>query len=232
MTMMKIGGLQKVSLMDYPGKICAIVFTQGCNFHCPYCHNPELVEPRLYREALTEISIFSYLERRQGKLEAVTITGGEPALQSDLIPFIKQVKALGFLVKLDTNGSKPKVLKSLINFHLVDYLAMDIKAPLERYASVTRTPVEEEMIRQSIDIIMSSGIPYEFRTTVVKSQLNTAELLAIGDLITNASLYVLQSYIPNKPLDQHFLAETTYGREEFEVVKEILEKNISRVLIR
>jgi pyruvate formate lyase activating enzyme len=229
---MKIGGLQKVSLMDYPGKICAIVFTQGCNFRCPYCHNPELVEPCLYQEPLPEESIFSYLERRQGKLEAVTITGGEPAIQSDLISFIKQVKALGYLVKLDTNGSKPEVLEDLINFKLVDYLAMDIKAPLIRYASVTRTPVKGKIIRQSIDIIMASGIPYEFRTTVVKSQLHKAELLAIGNLIKKASLYVLQGYLPNKPLDKHFLTETTYCREEFETVKEILEKNISRVLIR
>ena len=229
---MKIGGLQKVSLRDYPGKISAIVFTRGCNFRCPYCHNPELVDPGLYQKCLPEEEFFSYLEIRKGKLEAVTITGGEPTIQNDLIPFIMRVKAMGRLIKIDTNGSKPEVLKELIRRNLVDYLAMDIKAPLEKYAAIARTPVNGIAIRQSIMLIMNSGIDYEFRTTVVKSQIKEAYLLAIGRLIKNASLYSLQRYVPAKPLDKNFLTETTLSQGEFGNVKKILEKNIRKVIIR
>jgi len=229
---MKIGGLQKVSLTDYPGKISAIVFTQGCNFRCPYCHNPELVDPELYQECLPEEEFFSYLEKRKGKIEAVTITGGEPTIQNDLIPFIMRVKAMERLIKIDTNGSKPEVLEELIRRNLVDYLAMDIKAPLEKYAAITRTPVNGKAIRQSIMLIMNSGIDYEFRTTIVKSQIKEADLLAIGRLIKNASLYSLQRYVPTKPLDKNFLTETTLSQGEFGNVKKILEKNISKVIIR
>jgi len=229
---MKIGGLQKVSLTDYPGKISAIVFTQGCNFRCPYCHNSELVEPGFYQECLPEEAVFSYLEKRKGKLEALTITGGEPTIQNDLIPFVMRVKAMGLLIKIDTNGSKPEVLEELIRRNLVDYLAMDIKAPLEKYAAITRTPVNGKAIRQSIMLIMNSGIDYEFRTTVVKSQIKEADLLAIGRLIKNASLYSLQRYVPAKPLDKNFLTETTLSQGEFGNVKKILEKNISKVIIR
>jgi len=229
---MKIGGLQKVSLTDYPGKISAIVFTQGCNFRCPYCHNPELVDPELYQECLPEEEFFSYLEKRKGKIEAVTITGGEPTIQNDLIPFIMRVKAMERLIKIDTNGSKPEVLEELIRRNLVDYLAMDIKAPLEKYAAITRTPVNGKAIRQSIMLIMNSGIDYEFRTTVVKSQIKEADILAMGRLIKNASLYSLQRYVPTKPLDNNFLTETTLSQGEFGNVKKILEKNISKVIIR
>ena len=229
---MKIGGLQKVSLTDYQGKISAIVFTQGCNFSCPYCHNPELVDPGLYQECLQEEEFFSYLEKRKGKIEAVTITGGEPTIQNDLIPFIMRVKAMGRLIKIDTNGSKPEVLEELIRRNLVDYLAMDIKAPLEKYAAITRTPVNGKAIRQSIMLIMNSGIDYEFRTTIVKSQIKEADLLAIGRLIKNAAFYSLQRYVPTKPLDKNFLTETTLSQGEFGNVKKILEKNISKVIIR
>jgi len=229
---MKIGGLQKVSLTDYPGKISAIVFTQGCNFRCPYCHNPELVDPGLYQECLQEEEFFSYLEKRKGKIEAVTITGGEPTIQNDLIPFLMRVKAMGLLIKIDTNGSKPEVLEELIRRNLVDYLAMDIKAPLEKYAAITRTPVNGKAIRQSIMLIMNSGIDYEFRTTIVKSQIKEADLLAIGRLIKNAAFYSLQRYVPTKPLDKNFLTETTLSQGEFGNVKKILEKNISKVIIR
>jgi len=229
---MKIGGLQKVSLTDYPGKISAIVFTQGCNFRCPYCHNPELVDPELYQECLPEEEFFSYLEKRKGKIEAVTITGGEPTIQNDLIPFIMRVKAMERLIKIDTNGSKPEVLEELIRRNLVDYLAMDIKAPLEKYAAITRTPVNGKAIRQSIMLIMNSGIDYEFRTTIVKSQIKEADLLAIGRLIKNAAFYSLQRYVPTKPLDKNFLTETTLSQGEFGNVKKILEKNISKVIIR
>jgi pyruvate formate lyase activating enzyme len=229
---MKIGGLQKVSLIDYPGKICATVFCQGCNFHCPYCHNRELVDPGFYNACLAEEQMFDYLEKRRERLEAVTITGGEPTIQRDLIKFASIIRDMGYLVKIDTNGSQPEVLEQLLRKKLVDYIAMDIKAPLNKYDDATRTPGSDKMIRQSTAMVMSSGIDYEFRTTVVKSQINKADLLAIGGLIKDASLYALQRYVPNKPLDKYFSHETTFSQEEFAAIGKILAKSIKKIVIR
>jgi len=166
---MKIGGFQRFSLIDYPAKISAIIFTQGCNFRCPYCHNPELVDPKLFTSAIDEDLILSFLRKRVGKLDGVVITGGEPLLQHDLIEFIKKVKEMGYLIKLDTNGSYPEKLERLLD--LIDYIAMDIKAPLEKYHDVVRTDVCTEKIMESITIILNGDIDYEFRTTVVKAFL-------------------------------------------------------------
>ena len=229
---MKIGGLQKVSLIDYPGKIGAVIFTQGCNFRCPYCHNPELVDPPRYRELIPEELVFAYLEKRQGKLEAVTITGGEPAIQSDLGRFAKKIKAMGYLVKVDTNGSRPDVLAELLGKGLIDYVAMDIKAPLGKYSAVTRTPGSGKTIRQSIALIMASGIDYEFRTTVVRSQLAEADIRAIGKMISSATRYALQRYSPTQPLDRDFLNEKTFSHEELAPLRKRLEKKIKNVIIR
>ncbi len=120
-------------MIEYPGKICAIVFSQGCNFRCPYCYNPELVNPDLYKECLPEDEVFSFLAKRRGKLDAVTITGGEPTIQNDLIEFIKRVRKMGYLIKVDTNGSHPEVMEKLISRKLIDYIAMDVKGPLKKY---------------------------------------------------------------------------------------------------
>ena len=139
---MNIAGWQKVSLIDYPEKICSILFTQGCNFRCPYCHNPELVEPALFREPLSEKEIFAFLEKRKGKIDAVSITGGEPTIQPDLVEFILPMKDIGYLIKLDTNGSRPDVLGKLISEKLLDYIAMDVKAPLNRYPNIARCPID------------------------------------------------------------------------------------------
>ena len=146
---MLFGGLQRTTLVDYPGKVAATIFTAGCNFRCPYCHNPELVLPELIKKQpkITEKEILEFLEERQKLLEGVCITGGEPTIQSDLIDFIKKVKDLGFLVKLDTNGSCPNVLNSLIEGKLIDYIAMDIKAPKQKYELF----IEDENIVDNID---------------------------------------------------------------------------------
>ncbi|MCG6534099.1 MAG: anaerobic ribonucleoside-triphosphate reductase activating protein [Syntrophales bacterium LBB04] len=229
---MKIGSLQKVSLIDYPGKIGAIVFTQGCNFRCPYCHNPELVLPSLSGECIPEEFIFSYLDKRKGKLEAVTITGGEPSLQDDLPRFAQDIKAAGYMVKVDTNGSRPDVLEELLKNRLVDYIAMDIKAPLKKYNAITNTPDSDKTIGHSIKLIMDSGIDYEFRTTIVNTQLTSADILAIGKMIKNAPLYALQRYRNAKPLDRSFLNKSSFTQEEFDALKIKLEKTIGRVMIR
>lgn len=229
---MKIGGLQKFSLIDYPGKICAIVFTQGCNFRCPYCHNPELADPDLYEECIPEEEMFDFLEKRKGKLDAVSITGGEPTLQPGLVDFIKKINAMGYLVKIDSNGSHPEVLKTLIEDKLIDYLAMDVKAPPEKYRKITRSEINPDLIKQSIDLIKKSNIPHEFRTTVVKSQLNENDLITISKLVKNTGLYVLQKFIPSKTMDPKFMNKKTYSDEEFDKLKKKIEKNVRSVVVR
>ena len=229
---MRIGGLQKVSLIDYPGKICATVFTQGCNFRCPYCHNPELVDPDLFGECESEDGLMSFLNKRKGKLDAVSITGGEPTIQQDLIAFVRRVKNIGYFVKIDTNGSNPEVMHEIIDEKLIDYIAMDIKAPLKKYKKVTQSNIDDSKILQSIEMIITSGIPYEFRTTLLKSRLTEGDILEIGKIIKNASLYVLQSFVASKTLDQSCLSEATYSLEEMEVMKEKLLQDINSVIIR
>jgi pyruvate formate lyase activating enzyme len=194
---MRIGGFQKCSLIDYPGKLSAIIFTLGCNFKCSYCHNPELVNPELFPEPIPEEDILSFLATRKGKLDALVITGGEPTLQEDLVEFALKVKELDFLVKLDTNGSNSRILEKLIG--IVDYVAMDIKAPLEKYHQVSNSNIDTGEIKKSIELIMNSDRDYEFRTTVVKSELEESDILKIGKLIQGARLFVLQKYaVPEK----------------------------------
>ena len=229
---MLIGGLQKFSLIDYPGKICAIVFTQGCNFKCPYCHNPELIDPKLFLPTIPEEKIFSFLKKRQGKLDAVEITGGEPTLQPDLIDFIKKIKRLGFLVKLDSNGSNPEILKKIIQLKIVDYLALDVKAPLERYQEITDSNIDPNKIRKTIKLIINSGLDYEFRTTVVKSLLNKKDIEKIGKLIQGAKLYILQKFIATKLLNPKLLKGTGYSDQEFEKLKDIAKHYVQKCIIR
>jgi pyruvate formate lyase activating enzyme len=229
---MKIGGLQKFSLIDYPGRISAIVFTQGCNFRCPYCHNPELVDPVQYGPVLPEEEVISFLEKRRGKLDAVTMTGGEPTLQPDLDRFLQEIKKMGYLIKLDTNGSMPDTLERLIHAGLVDYLAMDVKGPLKKYGQIAGTEVQTRKIRKSIALIANSGIDHEFRTTVVRSQLDNEDLIAIAGLLKNGRLHVLQTFVPVKTLCPEFLAETSYSPEEFSAVQKYLTGKNRRILLR
>jgi len=229
---MKIGGLQKVSLIDYPGLISAIVFSQGCNFRCPYCHNPELVEPRLFGRSMPEKEVFDFLSTRRGKLDAVTITGGEPTLQGNLQTFIIKIKKMGFAVKLDTNGSQPRIIKNLLAEKLLDFIALDVKGPLEKYSSIINEKIDTSTISASIKLVLKSGIPYEFRTTVVKSQLAEKDLVGIARLIKGADKCILQQFVPVKTLDKKFLKETSYSGEEWEKIKKRLEKEIPSVIVR
>ena len=229
---MKIGGLQKFSLIDYPDKICAIVFTQGCNFLCPYCHNPELVKPELFQEPILEEDFFNFLKKRKGKLEAVTITGGEPCLQGDLPVFLQKIKEMGYLLKLDTNGSFPERLNEIIDQNLIDYLAIDIKGPLEKYEKIIGVSFATEKIIESIKIALSSKINCEFRTTVVKSLLNKDDLKKIGKLIKGARLYVLQKFVPSKLLEPEFLNEGRYSAEEFEAFRQMMLNYVKECIVR
>jgi pyruvate formate lyase activating enzyme len=215
---MKIGGFQKVSLIDYPGRISAVVFTQGCNFRCPFCHNPELVDPERFMDLIPEKEILSFLDKRRGRLDAVVITGGEPTMQPEIIPFILLLKAMGYLIKLDTNGTHPDLLAEMLDKKLLDYVAMDIKAPLERYGAVTMTKTDRDRIRRSISLIMGSGTDYEFRTTAVKSLLDPADLEEIGKLIPGAKRFVLQKFVPTKTLDRDFLGKPSYSDGELKLI--------------
>jgi pyruvate formate lyase activating enzyme len=229
---MKIGGLQKVSLIDYPGAISAIIFSQGCNFQCPYCHNPELVNQKLFTPCMDEKEILDFLKTRVGKLDAVSITGGEPTIQNDLLPFIRQIKKLGYAVKLDSNASRPQVIQELLKENLLDYIALDIKAPLSKYESVVKKKIDSGQIAESIKLVLKAKIPHEFRTTVVESQLTENDLVRIAREISGAKVYVLQKFRPTKALMKHYLKENTYSDEEFEKIKMRLEKEITTVIIR
>ena len=227
---MRIGGLQKNSLIDYPGKISAIVFTIGCNFRCPYCHNPELVDETA--DEIPEEDILAFLEKRRGLLEAVTITGGEPTMHDDLLTFIRRIKSLGFLVKLDTNGTNPDMLEKALEGKLVDYVAMDIKSPLATYEKTANRPVDIDAIRRSIDLLIQGNTQYEFRTTLVKSLITPEDLDGIGADIQGAERYYLQKFVPSKTLNPAFLRKTTFSDEELELMRNNMQKYVKECIIR
>ncbi len=233
--MFLIGGVQKTTLIDFPEKIASIVFTQGCNFRCGYCHNAELVSFRQFYfegQEYKPSDFFDFMEKRVGKLDGVVITGGEPTLQTGLYDFIKQIKSMGFLVKLDTNGTNPDYLEQLYLDNLLDYVAMDIKAPLEKYAEIVQVVPNTEKIKKSIDLIMKSGVKSEFRTTVIKSQLSFEDFDKIGQLINGAEKYFLQKFEASKILDEKLKDEKTYTNEEFAVICQNLQKYVKYVKVR
>jgi pyruvate formate lyase activating enzyme len=199
----KIGGFQAFSLSDYPGKTAAIVFTQGCNFRCPFCHNGSLI-PRDNPAGtfIPEEKILRHLSERRGLLDGVVVTGGEPTLHPDLPRFLRRIRELGFAIKLDTNGSCPQALRHLLENNLVDYIAMDIKAPVERYDQLAGVPIPVRAVRRSIGLIGGSGIPHEFRTTVVRPLLTDHDILSIRELVPAGSQYTLQEFNPENAFDE------------------------------
>lgn len=255
---MIIGGLQKFSLLDYPGKIAAIIFTRGCNFRCHFCYNPMLVWPSHKAGRLKNISpvslggeekdhpssylssgfkeddFFNFLKVRQGKLEGVVITGGEPTLHKDLPRFIKKIKNLGYLVKLDTNGTNPVMLAKLIKEKLVDYIAMDIKAPENRYPKVVGREVDFKKIdfkkiEKSVRIIRESGLPHEFRTTVVPGLLGKEDITQIGRIIKGAQNWFLQKFKSGTNLvDESFQGLSPFTDKEMEEMVGIGRKYVKK----
>ena len=199
---MKIGGLNTFSLSDFPGKVAAVVFTQGCNFNCPYCHNGSLIPQHAPSELLIpEEHFFEFLKCRRNQLDAVVVSGGEPTIHQDLPVFLRRIKDMGFAVKLDTNGSNPEVLKEILENNLVDYIAMDIKAPLTNYKKLTDTVSSSEGVQESINIISKSGIDHEFRTTAVEALLTLEDMQAIRKLVPARSTYHLQKFYPEHAFD-------------------------------
>ncbi|MEA3453252.1 MAG: anaerobic ribonucleoside-triphosphate reductase activating protein [Patescibacteria group bacterium] len=222
---MIIGGIQKNTLIDYPGKIAATIFVSGCNFKCPFCYNPELVLPGSIVQAspISLKDIYSFLEERKGFLEAVVICGGEPTIYEDIIDFAKQIKDMGYLVKLDTNGSNPEILKKMISQKLLDYIAMDIKAPKERYQELAGTLVDIEKIEQSISILKKKETDYEFRTTIVPGLLTKEDILKIVKWISPAKRYFLQNFQPkDKMVNSEFSTTKPYPKKYLtDIQKEI-----------
>ena len=208
---MLIGGLQKTSLIDYPDKICSTIFTMGCNFKCPYCHNPELVNRTA--TPIPEEEVFEFLRKREKVLEGVCITGGEPTMQQDLPKFAKKIKSIGLLVKLDTNGSNQKMLSKMINEKLVDYIAMDIKGPLDKYSKIVGVDVDKHAIEKSVKLIRNSKIDYEFRTTVVPDLVSKDDIVKIGKWLKGSKRYHLQKFRPAKVLDKTFEEKTCTSQE-------------------
>jgi len=214
---MKLGGWQRCSLIDFPGKISAILFTEGCSFRCPFCHNPGLVLPGQSKQAtLSEKQVFEFLQRRQGKLDGVVVSGGEPTIHADLPEFLRKIKDLGFAVKLDTNGDRPDIVERLLSENLVDYWAMDRKASLPRYSQVSGIDLKPQTIEASSSLIMNSGLPYEFRTTLVRELHPPEEVGLIAEEIKGADRYVLQQFRPLITLDPKLQSASPYNDEEME----------------
>lgn len=232
---MHLGGFQRLTLIDYPGRIATTVFTVGCSFRCPFCHNPELVlgsSTDLAIQKTTEKEFFDFLKTRKEKLEGVCITGGEPTIQPDIVNFIKKIRRMGFLVKLDTNGSRPDVLRKIISEKMVDFIAMDIKNQLKRYSETTGTKVDEERIRLSVDMIMHSRIPYEFRTTAVPGIHTQKDFLEIARWIKGAPAYYLQEYREMRILDPDLKKKTKGKKLDLEKIKKSIENSFGMVGIR
>lgn len=192
---MKISGLQKLTLLDYPGKMAAIIFCAGCNFICPFCQNSELVLSPQNAPSIEKDELFSFLNKRKKILDGIVITGGEPLIYEETYELIREIKDLGYLVKLDTNGSFPERLKRLIDDRLVDYVAMDIKNSKAKYAKTTgRDKTDTDLIEESINILLSGKVEYEFRTTVIKELHTEQDFNEIGKWIMGAKHYYLQAY--------------------------------------
>ncbi len=210
---MAFGGIQKNSLIDYPGKISCVLFLSGCNFTCPYCHNPDLVR-NTSPVLLEETEVYRFLESRRTFLDGVVVSGGEPTLYPGLKSLLKKIKEIGYPLKLDTNGSNPSVIKNLIDEGLVDYIAMDIKTDPALYFFFAKYGCEPADILSSIKIIMDSGIDYEFRTTCVKPFISRPVIEKISSIIKGAKLYVLQHFQNKNVLDPDFFAAEDCGFSE------------------
>jgi len=228
----KIGGLIKFSLIDYEGKMAAVIFAQGCPFRCHYCHNASLVFPKLFTPPIDEEEIFSFLSSRIGQLEGVVITGGEPTMQDGLYSFIQRIKNLGFNIKLDTNGSNPDILKKLLEDNLLDFVAMDLKAPLAKYEETCGVHVDISLIQKSIALLLASSIKYEFRTTLVPLLHKEEDVESMAKVIEGAESYVLQNCLCKNSLNKEFTSEPTFSKAMLENLQKIASKHVKLCKIR
>jgi len=218
---MKLGGLQEISLLDYPGKISAIVWTVGCNFRCPFCYNTNMVNEE--SDILPIDHVLTFLDERKGKLDALSITGGEPLLHKDLDEFIKKVKKKGFLVKVDTNGSFPQRLQALLDDQLIDYVSMDVKAPLEKYDLLAGIHVDTNNMMKSVRLIMDNAPDYEFKTTMIPGLLEKKDVTEITSIIKGAKRYYLQQWKMDVPILNDTLRDKTtpFSKQDFLEMKQL-----------
>jgi pyruvate formate lyase activating enzyme len=228
---MILKGLQKLTLLDFPGKIGATVFTGGCNLRCPFCHNASLVIPEKFGETLPEEELFSFLKKRRGMLEGVTVSGGEPTLYPDLVEFITRIRELGYLVKLDTNGTNPKMLSHLIEGGLLDYVAMDIKSSRGGYpCAVGIESFGLDKIEKSIEILRKSKVNFEFRTTIVKELHTKEDVEEIGKWLSGDEKFFLQTFRDSGDLIGS--GYSAYSEEEMQSLLEIIKNYLPNAELR
>jgi pyruvate formate lyase activating enzyme len=226
---MRINGFEGVSLLDYPGKICSIVYTSPCNFKCPFCHNPSLVTANF--EVLSGDDILADIFDRREFIDAVTVTGGEPVLQPDLPEFFSKIHAMGLLTKLDTNGYEPEILKKLVEGGLLDYIAMDIKTSPDMYPKAAGMKMDPKRIKKALNYIMNCGIDYCFRTTAVPGLVTEEDFKAIAHTIEGAPYYVIQQFDNEMPLEPSYKKIKPYTEKQLEVFADIMRKHVKAVKV-
>lgn len=210
---MLIGGLQKTTLLDYPDKVAATIFTIGCNFRCSFCHNPEIVMG--IAKVIPQDEVLKFLKERKSLLDAVCVSGGEPTVQTGLISFLTKIKSLGYLIKLDTNGTNPELMDKLISKGLLDYVAMDIKAPWKQYAKIVCRQQDLSAIKKSVIILKNGRIDYEFRSTVMPALHSISDIMAMAQQLKGAKKYFLQPFRPaEKLVNQAFFGEKSYTKRQ------------------
>lgn len=239
---MIIGGLEKMTLIDYPGQLAAIVFTKGCNFRCHFCYNPLLVWPdretdeKKYEKTyptITEDEFFLFLESRKGRLDGIVITGGEPTLHRDLPEFIKKIRAFGYKIKLDTNGTNPEALSDLLKENLLDYIAMDLKAPYDKYENVTGVKINCQNLEKSVKMVIESDLPHEFRTTVVPGLLELSDFDKMGQAISGADAWYLQKFKSDTELvDRDLERHAPFSDKEMEEMASVGKKYVKICEVR
>ncbi|MDO8565611.1 MAG: anaerobic ribonucleoside-triphosphate reductase activating protein [Candidatus Moranbacteria bacterium] len=233
---MILSGIQKFTLIDFPGKIACVLFTGGCNYRCGFCHNPEFVLPeelaKLSKSFIPEVAALNFLKRRRGMLEGVVISGGEPTIMPDLESFIVKVRDLGFAVKLDSNGNRPEVLRSLIEKKLVDYIAMDFKTSLPEYQSLVGKWADEKKLQESINLLKQGDVDYEFRTTLVR-EVHTPEILeAMSKTLVGSKRLYLQTFRPGIVLDPTFKDYHAFSSEEMQDIAKLFSASVEEVSLR
>jgi pyruvate formate lyase activating enzyme len=229
---MEIKGFHKNSFVDWDGRISCVIFLPGCSFRCGFCYNKPMVMEHDKIESIDFKEIENHLKRNRGFIDGVVVTGGEPTLHRELPDLLRKIKSMDISVKLDTNGSNPMMLEEIIKEKLVDYLAMDIKAPMDGYPEVTGVDVNIENIRKSIDIIRKSRLDYEFRTTIIPSVHGEAEIESMAKEISGAEKYVLQKFIAKETIDPQFKNELSPTNEYMNSLKKAAEKHLKNVMLR
>ncbi|MTI67250.1 MAG: anaerobic ribonucleoside-triphosphate reductase activating protein [Firmicutes bacterium] len=227
---MYFNGHEKTSFIDYPDKISTVLFTAGCNFKCPYCHNSELLYDNGYK--IKEEEVFKFLKKRRKFIDGVCLSGGEATLHKDIYDFLIKVKRLDYLTKLDTNGTNPKLIKKLLDNNLLDYIAMDIKAPFNKYKKIVNIDVDIKNIKESIEIIKNSNIDYEFRTTICKELLTKEDILNISTFLKGSKRYTIQNFKDGDGVLEGKGKFTPYKRKELEEIKEEIKNNFDNFKLR